>query len=69
MRLGRVQITNGYVVDLDNENMVQEAKDALFEDFSNSILKYPVEFDFLIEFKEESGLTEEDIPEFLKDYE
>jgi hypothetical protein len=34
-RLGRVGITTSYVVDLDNEAMVQDAIEALFEDLSN----------------------------------
>ena len=32
MRLARVEFSIGYVVDLDNEDMIDHAKEAVFED-------------------------------------
>jgi hypothetical protein len=63
MRLGVVKI-HEYVVDLDNEEMVDDAKDALWEDISNAIKfnEYP---NFTVEERE--GLSESEIPDFLKE--
>lgn len=63
MRLGRVCINHSYVVDLDNPDMVQEAKDCLYEDLMNAY-KYN-EFGDNIDVVEDKTASEEDIPEFL----
>ena len=66
MRLGRVRIAHEYVVDLDNKEMVDHAKDALIEDMQN-IAKYD-EYHHAIEIdKDGHGLEESDIPDFLKE--
>ena len=65
MRLGKVCIKIEYVVDLDNEDMVEEAKACLFEDVMNAV-KYD-EIDSNINVVEDQSLTENDIPDFLKE--
>ncbi len=66
MRLGRVEYSLGYIVDLDNEEMVQHAKDAIFEDIQAAIKQG--QFDWYFEIiKDEGFLTEADIPDFLKE--
>ena len=56
MRLGRVKVMHeGYVVDLDNAIMVQEAKIALREDLET----------VTFEVAEDKKASENDIPEFL----
>jgi DNA-directed RNA polymerase subunit RPC12/RpoP len=65
MRMGKVYISTEYVVDLDDESMVAEAKIAMIEDLESSI-----KFDELsawVKVKEDSNLSKSDIPEFLKD--
>ena len=64
MRLGKVYIPTHYVVDLDNESMVSEARECMYEDLMNAV-KYD-ELTNWIESTEDSSLSEEDIPEFLK---
>lgn len=60
MRLGKVCITHHYVVDLDNEEMVDGAKLELYEDIKNGF-----EYSWM-DIVEDSSLSESDIPEFLK---
>ena len=36
MRLGKVEINYGYVVDLDDEEMVDHAKESIFQDMFNA---------------------------------
>jgi hypothetical protein len=63
MRLGRVQITHSYVVDLDNDSMVQEAQDSLYDDIMNA-----VKFDELgswIDTIEDKDADEGEIADFL----
>lgn len=62
-RLGKVVIDIGYVVDLDNEGMVGDAKDALYEDVMNAV-KFN-EVDCWIKVIDAPDAKEEDIPEFL----
>lgn len=62
MRLGRIEFNIGYVVDLDNDDMVQHAKDAIYEDVINAS-QDGISFDFKKD--EMDGLTENDIPDFL----
>lgn len=63
MRLGKVYISSEYVVDLDNESMVNDAKICISEDIVNAV-KYN-ELESYIKVKEDAGLFEADIPEFL----
>lgn len=62
-RLGRVYFNINYVVDLDNKDMVDEAKQCVFEDVMNAV-KYD-EVAAHIEVVSDATATEEDIPEFL----
>jgi hypothetical protein len=64
MRLGRVHIGAGYIVDLDNPDMVDEAKECLYEDIMNAV-KYD-ELDSYVDVMEDPTVNEGDIPEFLK---
>lgn len=63
MRLGKIVIDTGYVVDLDNEEMVRNATDALYEDVMNAI-KHD-EIGAWITTSTTDGLLESDIPDFL----
>jgi len=63
MRLGRVVISMAYVVDLDNDDMVQEAKDCLYEDVMNAV-KYE-EIGTYMDVMEDKKAKPGDIPEFL----
>ena len=65
MRLGRVCINIGYVVDLDNPAMIQEAMDCLYEDVANSV-KYNEECS-LIKVVIDPKFKKSDIPDFLLD--
>ena len=64
MKLGKVVINLEYVVDLSNERMVNEAKDALYEDLM-SAYKYNGLADWIGVREGDEGLSESDIPEFL----
>ena len=66
-RLGRVQVSLSYVVDLDNQDMIDEAKECLWEDLMN-IFKYNEIHDH-IDVVEDKKATEGDIPDFLKEEE
>jgi hypothetical protein len=66
MRTGRIVIYS-YVVDLDNEEMVERAKTCAYEDIMNAV-KYN-EVGNLLSVEEAAGLDPSDIPEFLKDEE
>jgi hypothetical protein len=63
MKLGKVKIQLEYVVDLDNQDMVDYAKIAIYEDVMNAI-KYD-EIHNYIEVIEDKTAKESDIPEFL----
>lgn len=63
MRLGKVHIDTKYVVDLDDQDMVDAAKDALYEDLMNAV-KYD-ELHLWIKCSEDNEATPQDIPEFL----
>ena len=65
--LGRVTFNVSYVVDLDNKNMVDDAKQCVFEDVMNAVKHDEVAA--LITVATDSTATQEDIPEFLLDYE
>jgi len=64
MRLGRVRVSTEYVVDLDNKEMVDHAKDCIVEDINNAI-KYFEVYGLLEIDTDGHGLEESDIPEFL----
>lgn len=63
-RLGIVKIDVGYVVDLDNEDMVDSAKDALCEDAINAV-KYDEIYSWIEIYENDGTLKEKDIPAFL----
>jgi len=61
--LGKIVIDLGYVVDLDNADMVNEAKRCFYDDLmsgynNNEIINW-------MEVIKQKGLTENDIPEHL----
>ena len=62
-RLGRVSFTISYVVDLDNTDMVDEAKQCVFEDVMNAV-KYD-EVPDCIKIEQDPTANQQDIPEFL----
>jgi hypothetical protein len=63
-RLGRIAFDLGYVVDLDNNEMVEDAKVCILEDIENAI-KFG-ELDQYLEVQPApDNATEADIPEFL----
>jgi hypothetical protein len=70
MRLGKVVIDIGYVVDLDNEEMVGNATDAMYEDVMNAV-KYNEVGNWITTTDGcyysalTGGLLESDIPDFL----
>lgn len=66
MRTGRI-VVYSYVVDLDNEEMVERAKTCAYEDIMNAV-KYN-EVGNLLSVEEAPNLDPSDIPEFLKDEE
>jgi len=66
MRLGRVRVLHEYVIDLDNKEMVDHAKEALAEDIFSAV-KYN-EVGHLLEIDRDGhGLEESDIADFLKE--
>ena len=62
-KMGRVVLNFGYVVDLNNQEMVDHAKDCLFEDVCSAI-KYDEVADW-IDVVDDPNATPEEIPEFL----
>lgn len=73
MRLGTVQLEYGYVVDLDDQDMVDHAKTAILEDMSHALGfngALPAgNVSFQIDKDKDNSLSENDIPEFLLDKE
>ena len=65
MRLGRVMIHSGIIVDLDNERMVQDAQEAIVQDVMNMV-KYGEEHAH-VSFVEDSSLEVGEIPEHIWD--
>lgn len=63
--LGRVRISHSYIVDMSNKDMVQEAKDCLYEDLMNAY-KYD-ELAGWIDVEEDKNAKESDIADFLKE--
>ena len=73
MRLGKVQVTFEYVVDLNNEDMVDSAKISIAEDIENSV-KYDglllggKTINIIDETMDECKfLSQSDIPDFLRE--
>lgn len=64
MRLGKVKLTAEYVVNLDDEYMVEEAKTALYEDIMNFV-KYD-ELQNHFDVVEDPTSKEDDIADFLQ---
>ena len=64
-RIGKVCINIEYVVEMDNEEMVERAKRCLVEDLMN-IAKYD-EYEANIDVVEDKKAKESDIPEFLQE--
>lgn len=64
MRLGRVYFSSSYVVDLDDKDMVSQAKDAVFDDVTNAI-KFN-EAGSWIKIEADPNAEPGDIPEFLQ---
>lgn len=64
MRLGKVKIEMEYVVDLDNDMMIYEAKNALYEDLM-SAYKYDEIYNRIEVTEQDKTLKKSDIPEFL----
>ena len=62
-KLGRVYFNLSYVVDMDDQEMVEQAKEAIYEDIM-SALKYN-EIDSYIDLKLDKKAKVKDIPEFL----
>ena len=69
MRLGKVEINYGYVVDLDSEQMVEQAKLCLFEDMINFYKYDQIEEHIGIRPNQvteySTTFSEDDIPSFL----
>lgn len=63
MRLGRVVIDLGYVVDLDNPEMIKLAKERFYDDLM-SAQKYD-EMESWMQEIEDPSATEEQIPDHL----
>jgi len=63
MRLGRVTIKSSYVVNLDDEDMVNHAADTVVEDIENAVKHN--ELDLWIKVESALDADESDIPSFL----
>jgi hypothetical protein len=66
MRIGRVIFRISYVVDLDNPDQVELAKDYILEDLTNAV-KFSEETGYIGQ-EEDSTLTEKDIGSAIKEY-
>jgi hypothetical protein len=63
MKLGRICVDLNYIVDMDNEEMVRHATEALYEDLMQGI-KYG-DLANWIRISEDKNAKEDMIPEFL----
>ena len=63
MKLGRICVDLNYIVDMDNDEMVRHATEALYEDLMQGI-KYG-DLANWIRISEDKDAKEEMIPEFL----
>jgi len=67
IRLGVVRLEWQYVVDLDDDEMIERAKIALLEDIRSSIIRSPGELDESIVAVPSSEAKESDINDWLFD--
>ena len=65
MKLGRISLDLNYIVDMDNEEMVRHAIEALYEDLMQGV-KYG-DLANWIRISEDKDAKEDMIPEFLLD--
>ena len=65
MKLGRISLDLNYIVDMDNEEMVRHATEALYEDLMQGV-KYG-DIANWIRISEDKDAKEDMIPEFLLD--
>jgi hypothetical protein len=65
MKLGRISLDLNYIVDMDNEEMVRHATEALYEDLMQGV-KYG-DLANWIRISEDKDAKEDMIPEFLLD--
>jgi len=65
MRIGRVRFELQYIVDLDDSDQVDIAKDYIIEDIGNAV-KFNEEMSY-IELVEDSSLSESDISQTITD--
>ena len=63
MKLGRISLDLNYIVDMDNEEMVRHATEALYEDLIQGV-KYG-DLANWIRISEDKDAKEDMIPEFL----
>jgi hypothetical protein len=63
MKLGRICVDLNYIVDMDNEEMVRHATEALYEDLMQGV-KYG-DLTNWIRVSEDKDAKEDMIPEFL----
>jgi hypothetical protein len=63
MKLGRISLDLNYIVDMDNDEMVRQATEALYEDLMQGI-KYG-DLANWIRINEDKDAKEDMIPEFL----
>ena len=63
MKLGRISLDLNYIVDMDNEEMVRHATEALYEDLMQGV-KYG-DIANWIRISEDKDAKEDMIPEFL----
>lgn len=63
MKLGKIYISHKYIVDLEDQNMIEQAKIAMYEDLMNAV-KYD-ELHLWINIDQDDTAEEQDIPEFL----
>ncbi len=65
MKWGKVFIDLGYYVDLDDESMVNHAKECVYEDIMSAV-KYDELFNW-IRVEEDPTVKPVDIPDFLQE--
>ena len=63
MKLGRISLDLNYIVDMDNEEMVRHATEALYEDLMQGV-KYGDLANWIL-ISEDKDAKEDMIPEFL----
>jgi hypothetical protein len=68
-RIGTITVGIRYVVDIDDSEMVKQAKDYFYDDLYKAIVKInsTAEFESLLDIKQDLKLKEKDIDQFLQD--